>query len=234
MEDGRKVAIGLGIVTSLAGLIYAATRKVEAAPPVPPEITETFFSSPSDGYTEHWEDHPIPYSTVHNAYSSRYVNHIRTAAFIGQLVDKWGYLISRGYLFFNTSFLAGYTITGAILSLFGKRDFSDTDFDIVIQSGMPGYPRDPPIKADYYHGHYSGNGGSLSTKGFKTAQYNDIVLNEAGINMINREGWTRFCLRSAREISAVAPIGDEFVEIYTNEQGVGYIPKLVVRFIPPI
>jgi len=36
MQDSGKVVLGLGIVAGLGALIYAATRKVEAAPPLPP------------------------------------------------------------------------------------------------------------------------------------------------------------------------------------------------------
>lgn len=40
MQDAGKVALGLGVVAGIGALIYAATRKVEAAPPEvpPPEI----------------------------------------------------------------------------------------------------------------------------------------------------------------------------------------------------
>jgi len=40
MQDGGKVVLGLGVVAGIGALIYAATRKVEAAPPpeIPPEV----------------------------------------------------------------------------------------------------------------------------------------------------------------------------------------------------
>lgn len=200
------------------------------------EITETFLSSPSDGFTEHWwEEEPLAtkYSFIHNAYSSLWVGYTGKDARIGQLRDELGYLIDRAYVFFDTSPLKGCPITGAVLSIYGARILGETNYDIIIQSGMPTYPHDPPREADYYHGYYKGNGGSFPVAGFNTRGYNDIVLTPEGISWINKEGWTKFCLRSSKDIDAISPKIDtnEEVDFYTREQGINYAPKLVVNYI---
>jgi len=188
--------------------------------------TLTFYSSASDG--ESWGV-SSDYQVAHDALlgQTEYIGYPEFS------IGQWpAYIIARSYVFFDTSAIPDDAIiTAATLSLHGARDSSDYDFDIVIQSGMPTYPHDPPVDTDYYYVHYSGDGGRFNTSGFSTTGYNDIVLNETGRSWINKTGITKFCLRSSRDINSTIPSGHEYVEVCASEGGSGYQPKLTVTYI---
>jgi len=69
----------------------------------------------------------------------------------------------------------------------------------------------------------------LNTSSFVNG-YNDIYLNSDGKSWLNRTGLTKLCLRSSRDINGNAPTGNEYVTVYTTEQGDGYQPKLVITY----
>jgi hypothetical protein len=143
------------------------------------------------------------------------------------------YYIYRGFVFFNTSSLPSNAyIDNATVSLYKNSDYSNTDFDITIQNGQPTYPHDPLISGDYDKTHYSGNGGSLNTTGFSSG-YNDI--NMTNYSWLTKEGMTKLCLRSSRDINGKAPSGllgsNEYVIVRSaNWPGKGYDPKLVITY----
>ncbi len=189
----------------------------------------TVYSSSSDGYL--YQAGPV-YLGAHDATVSNiavgdldmYIGQNKTAT----------YGIYRIFLFFDTSSIpVGATITSATLSLYGEVDGSTTDFDITIQNGQPTYPHNPLVAGDdYVYTLYSGNGGTFNTFGFNNNGYNDITLNETGLSWIQKgEGAeTKLALLSSRDISATIPIGFEYVTFYSNENGEGYQPKLVVNY----
>ena len=199
--------------------------------PVIVDDTYTGYSSASDGYI--YQDQG-GYATVHDA-STGTVSDTGTTMYIGQqYVSLPKYNIYRAFVFFDTSTIASdATISAATLSLYGYSDGSVTDFDLTIQNGQPTYPHDPLEAGDYDKTLYSGSGGTLGTSGFVTTGYNDITLDSTGIGWITKGGATKLCLRSSRDIDAIEPTGDEYVVVYTNEQGTGYQPKLVVTYTVP-
>lgn len=147
------------------------------------------------------------------------------------------YQILRCFLFFDTSSIPiNSIITSATLSIYGKDDYSDTDFDIVIQNGQPTYPSDTVELSDYNYLYYQGSssGGSLSTSGFNTGGYNDITLNLNGLLWIVKNGTTKLCLRSSKDISNTAPTADktDHIHFWASQKGGAYIPKLTVDYIP--
>ena len=138
------------------------------------------------------------------------------------------YHIFRGFLLFDTSELpANVCITNAILSLYKKDDYSATDFTITVQNGQPVYPNDPLEEGDYDKEHYSGNGGGLNTVNFVNGR-NNITLTD--LSWVNAGDVTKLCLRSSRDINGNIPTGNEYVTVYTTEQGDGYQPKLVIIY----
>ena len=142
------------------------------------------------------------------------------------------YRIRRGFLFFNTSELPSNAyIESAVLSLYKKDDYSDTDFTITVQNGQPDYPHDPLEERDYNKDFYSGNGGELNTLNFVNG-YNNITL--TNLSWINVGGVTKLCLRSERDISGTAPTGSEYVNVYSanveGELNPDPRPKLVIVY----
>jgi hypothetical protein len=67
----------------------------------------------------------------------------------------------------------------------------------------------------------------LNTSLFSSG-YNAITLRD--LSWINKTGTTKLCLRSSRDINGNAPTGNEYVNVYANEQGSGYQPKLVIAY----
>jgi len=139
------------------------------------------------------------------------------------------YYIYRGFVLFNTSSLPSNAyLDSAILSLYKKDDYSSTDFLLTIQNGQPTYPHNPLQASDYGKSHYSGNGGSLNTANFVNGRNNITLTN---LNWINRNGTTKLCLRSSRDINGTAPTGNEYVNVYSaNAPLVGYVPKLIITY----
>jgi len=139
------------------------------------------------------------------------------------------YYINRGFVLFNTTALPSNAyLDSAILSLYKKDDYSTTDFAITIQNGQPTYPHNPLQTGDYDKGHYSGDGGSLNTAYFVNGR-NNITVTELG--WINETGWTKFCLRSNRDISGTTPTGNEYVNVYSTDAPLqSYVPKLIITY----
>jgi hypothetical protein len=102
------------------------------------------------------------------------------------------------------------------------------DFLLTIQNGQPVYPHNPLQTGDYAKSHYSGNGGYLNTVNFVNGR-NNITL--TSLNWINRNGITKLCLRSNRDINGTIPTGNEFVNVYSaNAPTYNYVPKLIITY----
>ena len=177
------------------------------------------------------------YSTLQSS-TTGVVESSATSLRVGQYFYEYNgaYWIRRAFVYFNTGSVLpeNADITSATLALYGRDDYSDTDFYITIQSGMSTYPHDPVVTGDYNKAYYSGDGGSLHTSDFSSYDYNDISLSATGRGWINDSGWTKFMLRSNREILGTTPTGSEGVVVYSFEKGTGYAPKLAVTYTEPI
>jgi len=195
--------------------------------PVVIDPTLTVYSSSSDG---HITNNSKQYATVRNATSGG-VSSSGSSFCIGQQYSPFlanPYVIWRGFVFFNTSAItSNCVITNATLSLYKNSDFSSTDFNIVVQNGQPTYPHNPMQSGDYNRNHYSGNGGSLNTVNFHDG-YNNISL--TNYSWINKNGMTKLCLRSSRDINGNTPTGNEYVSVYANEGESGKQPKLRIEY----
>lgn len=144
--------------------------------------------------------------------------------------------IYRTLLFFDTSGLPAHAvISAAKLKLYVTTIFNGTaNYDVQILSGMPTYPSDPVVRADWDEDFYLGDGGSLNTANMTASQFNEIDLNDGGIGWINIGGTTKLCLRSSRDIngdpSAAGKI--DWISFYTQAQTgpPDYRPVLVVTY----
>ncbi len=167
------------------------------------------------------------YATAHDAATGIIANVTYLA--IGQLTFFGGYQIYRTPIFFDTSEIpAAASISSAILYFHKAIDGSATDFDITIQNGQPTYPHDPIVTADYNKTNCSGDGGTLNTANFVNG-WNHIDLNADGISWIQKEGATKFYIKSSRDISNATPTGNEYVTIQTSAS-TGYEPYLLITY----
>lgn len=197
--------------------------------PITIDPTTPYYTSASDGenlYTD------LDYATAWGAASAEIMYNTITATNVGQTLGGGIEGIYRSYYYFDTSDLPdSATITAGSLNLYGQNDNSATDFSLQIQSGMPTYPSDPLVKADYDQSFYAGNGGTLSTAGgYSTIGYNTITLSAAGLLMVNTTGDTKLCVRSDQDIIADTPLSDESVASWTYEKGAGFRPYLEVTY----
>lgn len=143
---------------------------------------------------------------------------------------KW--TVSRGFLYFDTSDIPDDAfITSAALQIYA--DYVDNyfwfDFEIVVQNGMPTYPHDSVEKADYNKEYYSGNGGSKKGVDMNLNEYNEICLNSEGCDWINKEGITKFCLRSDEDINGEDILGSGIVDIASAASS--HPPKLEIEYL---
>ncbi len=138
------------------------------------------------------------------------------------------YSIYRGFMIFDTSRLPSNAyIDNATLSLYKYNDYSTTDFTITVQNGQPTYPHNPLQTGDYSKSRYSGNGGGLNTASFVNGRNNITLTNHS---WLTKEGTTKFCLRSSRDINGTSPTGDEFVNVYSGDASATYRPKLIITY----
>jgi hypothetical protein len=191
------------------------------------ESNLTIYTSASDG---NFFKTSTNYNTAWTAASSDAVVKTNTVIEIGQTYSAPDYGISRGALYFDTSAIPDAdTIVSATLFVYCKYDWSGTDFDLTLQSGMPTYPHDPMVVADYDKGHYADSGGTLNTSGISTTGYSSISLNATGLGWINVTGTTKLVLRSSREIAGTTPTGQEEIFIYSSEEtGTSKDPYIVI------
>ena len=154
--------------------------------------------------------------------------------YVGQKHDALADSIYRSFVFFDTSSLPNdATIDSAYLSLCTVADVSDTDFNVTIQDGTPTYPHEPFYDSDFYYQHYSGDGGSANTSAITGIGYLfNITLSADGLDWVSLTGTTKFCLRSNNDISATAPVGNEYVRFYAVEEG-ATSAKLYVTYSLP-
>jgi hypothetical protein len=208
-----------------------------------PEVRYPVIIDPNYTFTETANDGCLcgqgsSYSSIRTQTSANYVFASSSRPNLGQYyVSGDNYFeIDRDAFYFDTSALGTAAITAAVLKFYGSSDHSSTDFNIQVQNGQPTYPSDSLVATDYDQSYYSGNGGSISSSGYKkgTGTPNSITLNSTGRGWINKTGTTKLVLRSSRDINANnTPSGDEYVSFYAYEMGGSLIPTLVVTYTTP-
>lgn len=204
-------------------------KNTDAVYPITIDPDSSFVTSASDGYT--YKDAEMVYVGARDSYPGDYASATGTTGRVGQDRNTGPiYRVYRAFLYFDTSGLtSAASVTNASLSIRASTDYSDTNFDVTVVSGMPSRPADPFTTTDYRLSYYNTTSlGSVSTStwtGYKT-----ITLNANGVASINVTGTTKYAVLSSRDISSTAPTGDEYVLFYTYEQGSGYWPYLNVTY----
>jgi len=113
-----------------------------------------------------------------------------------------------------------------------KLESPTQSFNLIIQNGQPTYPHIPMKNGDYYYNYYTGNGGSISSSEISGTEYSahNVTLTSDGLQWINKEGVTKLCLRTSRDINKNKPSDNEYILIYSYEKGSNYAPKLIVTY----
>jgi hypothetical protein len=211
----------------LSGIPYVTLTAMTF--PVVIDPTITVYSLTNDGYLY---NSSTSYNTAWTATTGT-ISSTATTLNIGQNKQSGTstiYYVYRGMLLFNTTTLPkNANITSAKLALYKQADSSTTDFTITVQNGQPTYPHDPLQAGDYGKSHYSGNGGGLNTTSFTTG-YNNITLTNTTDSWLKRQGETKLCLRSSRDINGNTPTTPEYVTIYSGNANQQYQPKLTIVY----
>lgn len=196
--------------------------------PVTIDPSPTFTTSASDGFLYISEG---VYNTAWTAAGADTVYYSSNSFIVGQLKSGSTYYLDRAAVFFDTSSLPDAAVlTAGTLSLYGRVDDSDTNFDITVTNGQPTYPRNPMVVGDYNKTHYAGSGGTLTTVGFSITGYNNLALDATGLSWISLTGTSKLVLRSSRDIAGTAPTGEENVTVWSYEKGTGYQPTLTLTY----
>lgn len=205
-------------------LIVAMALPLTAIPVFAATNTLAFYTTSSDGYITKAD---AVYATAQGAATG--TQFTGSQATLGQTT---GFNIYRSFLYIPTENIPDTaTITGATLYIYGAANYTTTDFDIVVQNGMPTFPSDPLVTGDYDITQYAGDGGSLNTSTWSTTGYNAIVLDATGYGWINKTGDTKFALISQEDISVSEPTDNEYVTFYLNDQtGTDKDPYLSVTY----
>jgi len=164
------------------------------------------------------------YALARNAASQE---HFHGSFGIGQRLASSKYYVYRSGLYFSTgSWIPGdANILTAKLRLFGKYDFSTTDFWLHVVDGTvlngSGSNNGADGLQDEDFGDLLGETqslGAMYSSSWNLDPYvgpwsegNEIDLNAAGLALISKTGTTKFGLRSSRDIAENEPTGDERV-----------------------
>ena len=160
----------------------------------------------NSGYVYKWA---TTYAPAHDAAEGTNVYNDNYAS-VGQGYVAGGtqHSVYRGGLIFDISEMgSGAFVTAATLSLMGKGDGSDTNFDITVVSGTD--LADTLVLADY--GDLLNDVtslGSLTTVGYQLEDWNVITINALGLKTIRAalsSGVLRFGVKSSRDISITTP-----------------------------
>jgi hypothetical protein len=193
-------------------------------------VYPNIYSSSSDGYATSGGYYPL-YTTARDMVNAPVVNDVGNTIYVENI--GVGYKVTKAYLYFDTSVLTGYTVTGASIYVYETPTINSQSADgesIRVQSGMPTYPHTPLVAGDFDQTNYAGDGGSKAISTFADNSYNAIVLNATGYGWINTSGTTKYCLRTTGDINNNAPTGINNLAFYSYEQGASYRPYLSVTF----
>jgi hypothetical protein len=174
---------------------------------IPGDLADGYLDGEGDIYLDIWS---VEIATYIDDYSDMLP--------IGQYMYEGWYGIARACLYFDTSIIPlAATITKITLRIYNIFDYSNTDFNLTIQNGMPDFPHKPLQDSDYNKNNYSGNGGSINTADCPEGEFIEIEFTVLAWEWINRSGWTKLVLRSDKDIDGIEPSGGEYIGIPSQE-----------------
>lgn len=201
--------------------------------------TSTFFSDAGgDGYTE---NNNLNYANGRNAASG-------TAATAGGTQMLWGqqfhvgssnYFFWRSHATWDTSSLPDTDeISAAVLSLFGttKEDTVGTTPSAQIVSNSQA--SDTSLASGDYDQLGTTVFSTISYAAFSTVAYNDFTLDANGIAQISKTGFSKFGMRTNKDVSATPPSnsGNNLERLWSyaaDQAGTTNDPKLVITHAAP-
>lgn len=207
--------------------------------------SEEFYSKTSDGEIQRIEYIGLggsSYANVRNAKEGNFAYRSEKYIcfgqdFIGPPAAVFDCGVYRGFLFFDTSDLPDDAVVkSASLDICGRKvSEMDKHFDIWLQKGTSGHPTTSLNMDDYNYKHYQDSPNGLetfNTKSFQhsetSAKHNVINLNSDGMSWIKTDDFTKFCLRSSRDVNSKYDNTNEWISIWSSEKGGEYRPKLTV------
>lgn len=195
------------------------------------EVNATFLAVKNDGFIRS-EDFSS-YSQIRDALTGTVFSE-NNYLVCGQYYAYNLYGVYRSVIHFDTSSIPdSASIQNVILSLYvdGDNDYSDTDFNVTVQSSSS-YPHNPIQSGDFFYGFYgTANGGSRNTTEISGSGYWNITLSSIGRSYISSTSYTRLMLRSSNDINNVTPTGYEHVHFKSSDSGETYTAKLYVTYI---
>lgn len=218
------------------GVILAEKDLKDVKFPVTIDPSSNFYTSASDGYvtsgsTSGWAATRAK-TTGSNLYTSGALSETFTEFYGGTY-----YEIYRAFVYFDTSAIPdASTITDAKLYAYVSSWDDDDNAQVYIVNGMPTYPSDPLVLADYDYTKYGSFtttygyadvGTDLASAGYHKVNTSDSTLLKA---IVNKTGYTKLGLidRCDKENDAVS--GLNYLAYYTYEKGVGYRPYLEITY----
>lgn len=151
----------------------------------------------------------------------------------GQEWDGAGFSVFRGFMRFDTSPLAGATITAATLKVWKDSHTADSDYAMEIYRYAWASPLNGNEEADFDGAYGSGTlEGELWENGSYPADgaYATFAVDPAGINTA---GFTGYVLVSSNDVGNTEPVGFEAAVFSAAEHGTaGQRPVLEITYTP--
>jgi len=203
-------------------------------PFVSPAYAETYLATITGSTLDAtWEKYSVvSYANARDSATSSTLITASIYTTVGQgytTLESWD--IFRGSVIVDTSSIPDTaTINSVILKLYGVDSGKDTTFNIVATEGMPTYPHNPTVAADYARANYNTTDlGSISSTSWSDSGWNSITLTAAGIAKINKTGITSFMLRTSHDINNQIFAYDNYVDFYSADK-TGYEPRLEINY----
>lgn len=222
--------------------VVKAEELVTAVYPVTVSATYNFTSASDvtvDGYVYTLWGSGASWNTIRAATSNLYKDDTTTGLTVmlsSHATDsnEWD-ILRRGIVCFNTASLPdNCIIQSATLSLYGyqKANGFATSPSINVYSANPS-STSSLATSDYSTLGTTDYATDITYAAFSTVGYNDFTLNDTGEAAISKTGVSKFGLRLSWDADNSPPAWiagnkDAYFNLYTEEQGAGFIPKLVV------
>jgi len=173
------------------------------------------------------------WSTIRDATTGT-ANSSNTEANLTCSKDGSNYNITRLFFPFDTSSLpAGATITAATLSLYesivNTVSHAENQSIVIVESTQAA--GDALVNNDYDNFNTTELATRLALADVIVDDYNDFALNAAGLAMINKTGYTKFCVRLSKDFDNSAPTTSwDTIYFHTADKGTTYRPRLVITY----
>lgn len=198
--------------------------------------TSTFHPDPSvevstfDGFVRNTTG--ADYAAVQSATDGDVINDTSTGDRGIRNSDVGGsYSIFRSAFLFDTSSIPDTdSITSATFSLYGTGSASeDVDTDSVSVVASTPASNTAIALGDFDQFGTTKLATDITIASWNTGAYNDFTLNASGLAAISKTGITKLGARTAKDISATTPTGENYVFThYADQTGTTNDPKLVV------